>query len=236
MNLDNVSIFITILLLTLSITTLTAFLANLKNKKNELQKKEFMFDYDLARKNLEKEIMTLERELQKTESNTNRLIFEGQKNYKVKKNEKTDNRNLLYLTPFTEEYVTTNVDMFKGVVVNFSQTSKVVEETVTEIGFNFLRSDRETASNIFDHIIQLMEQSQFIIVNIDGRNPNVFYELGYSHGLNKDTILISHINEEKKVPFDIRNQRIIFYTDYKDLQSKLRLQLGNKLFDRLINN
>src|SRR5260221_12288051 len=42
-----------------------------------------------------------------------------------------------------------------------------------------------------------------------GRNPNVFYEVGYAHGIAKRTILVTHIAED--IPFDLKHFPHIVY-------------------------
>ena len=48
-----------------------------------------------------------------------------------------------------------------------------------------------------------------IVVDLTGRNPNVFYETGMAHGLNKDVIPISQSLDD--VPFDLGCRRILIY-------------------------
>jgi hypothetical protein len=42
-----------------------------------------------------------------------------------------------------------------------------------------------------------------------GQNPNVFYEVGYSHALNKRTILVTQIAND--IPFDLKHRPHIVY-------------------------
>ena len=62
--------------------------------------------------------------------------------------------------------------------------------------------------DIFTHIITPILQSYIIIVNINGRNPNVFYVLGICHALGKSVILISQ--SKKELPFDIIDKILFF--------------------------
>lgn len=66
--------------------------------------------------------------------------------------------------------------------------------------------------------------AQLIIADITGDNPNVFYEVGYAEGLKKKIILIS---QNQKIPFDLRNQRCIYYSPRKinALEDKLKESL-----------
>lgn len=66
-----------------------------------------------------------------------------------------------------------------------------------------------------------------IVANIDGRNPNVFYELGIAHALGKEVILIAKSVEE--VPFDIRSNKLIIYKDIQELSASLKKELTRSL-------
>ena len=48
-----------------------------------------------------------------------------------------------------------------------------------------------------------------LVAELTTRNPNVFYELGIAHALNKPVVLIS--SNEPDVPFDLQHIRVIYY-------------------------
>ena len=52
-------------------------------------------------------------------------------------------------------------------------------------------------------ISEMIWRADSIIADITGKNANVFYELGYSHAIGKNTILIAQCPED--VPFDRRS-------------------------------
>jgi hypoxanthine phosphoribosyltransferase len=59
-------------------------------------------------------------------------------------------------------------------------------------------------------IIEHIAKSHITIVDLTGRNPNVFFELGVRHALRRNgTILI--VQDKEQLPFDIRNFRIVEY-------------------------
>lgn len=53
-------------------------------------------------------------------------------------------------------------------------------------------------------------KSDFVIADISGKNPNVYYELGMSHTHNKNVILITS-DAIKETPSDIRHYEFIKY-------------------------
>lgn len=48
-----------------------------------------------------------------------------------------------------------------------------------------------------------------LVVELTTRNPNVFYELGLAHALQKPVVLVS--SNEPDVPFDPQHIRVIYY-------------------------
>ena len=92
-----------------------------------------------------------------------------------------------------------------------------------------------TPNPILDDIVAAIEESTVIIVDISGKNPNVFYELGMSHMLKRtQTILITH-EEYNGTPFDIAHFRIIKYENTisgkADYENQLKRTLEHLLRD-----
>ena len=79
------------------------------------------------------------------------------------------------------------------------------------------------SNTIIDEIKELIEESEFLIIDLTLENPNVYYELGYADGAGnegKDILLIAKKGCDLK--FDIRQRRVNFYDDAYDLQEKLK--------------
>jgi hypothetical protein len=55
---------------------------------------------------------------------------------------------------------------------------------------------------ILDRIYAQIERADLIIAEMTGRNPNVYYEAGFAHGLAKPVILLT--NSAEDIPFDLR--------------------------------
>jgi formylglycine-generating enzyme required for sulfatase activity len=58
-------------------------------------------------------------------------------------------------------------------------------------------------------ICQNIQRARFIVADVTGKDPNVFYELGIAHILGKPVILITQRPED--VPFDLRAMFYIYY-------------------------
>jgi hypothetical protein len=109
------------------------------------------------------------------------------------------------LTPFGEEY---------------RESYDAIVKVCHDIGLKCVRGDEENASGeILTHILRLMLKARLVIANVGGRNPNVYYELGLAHALDKSTILVSQ--ELEGVAFDIRSQRILIFDSISSLSSRL---------------
>lgn len=63
--------------------------------------------------------------------------------------------------------------------------------------------------SIVDEIWALIINSQIVIADCTGRNPNVFYEIGIAHTVGKPVIAITQSSDD--VPFDLSHRRYIKY-------------------------
>ena len=80
---------------------------------------------------------------------------------------------------------------------------------------------------VIQDVVGLIDQSQVVIADCTGRNPNVFYEVGIAHTLGRDVILITQ--NDGDIPFDLRHLR---YVKYLNNGEGLR-ELASKLLPRL---
>lgn len=111
---------------------------------------------------------------------------------------------------------------------DFQKTYDVISHTCTGLKLRPMRGDEEyIASDILKHIVNQVVRSRLVIAVLDGRNPNVFYELGIVHSLNKPTILLANVSTP--IPFDLQNQYLVLYENNKDLQEKLQKAILNIL-------
>lgn len=65
--------------------------------------------------------------------------------------------------------------------------------------------------SINKQIVQEIHDSDLVIANLTDKNPNVMYELALRHCLGTPAIMIAEKGTE--LPFDINNQRTIFYVN-----------------------
>ena len=74
---------------------------------------------------------------------------------------------------------------------------------------------------IIDHLLK----ADLVIADLTDHNPNVFYELAIRHAARKPVVQIIHVKD--KIPFDVANQRTIFY-DHQNLR------LASKAIDDIV--
>lgn len=60
-----------------------------------------------------------------------------------------------------------------------------------------------TTDNVTNHAAKVL------VSELTTRNPNVFYELGLAHALEKPVVLAS--SNEDDIPFDLKHIRVIYY-------------------------
>lgn len=87
---------------------------------------------------------------------------------------------------------------------------KVIYPIVNGLNINCQRADRDGSGGILIyHIIELIKKADFLIADLTGDNPNVFYELGLAHLFGKKVILIS--SSHQTLPTDLQNWQFIHY-------------------------
>lgn len=96
-----------------------------------------------------------------------------------------------------------------------------IKETAFNLNVIAERVDEQTFSEtILDRIYRQIETCDFVIADMTGRNPNVFYEVGYAHAKKKPVTLIT--KEASDIPFDLKHHRHLIYGDkITDLRDKL---------------
>lgn len=85
-----------------------------------------------------------------------------------------------------------------------------IQATCDEEGVIAERVDEQSFSEtILERIYRQIQVCDFIIADMSGRNPNVFYEVGYAHAQGKlCTLLTTNTND---IPFDLKHHRHIVY-------------------------
>src|ERR1044071_2895334 len=103
------------------------------------------------------------------------------------------------------------------VVMPFSHDFDSVFETIqqsiqSDLGFACTRTDELVGGgHIIEDILRGIAMSELVIVDVTGRNPNVYYELGIAHMTKPVEKVILLSQDLDSIPFDIRQFRHIVY-------------------------
>lgn len=117
-----------------------------------------------------------------------------------------DSRLIFVLTPFHSQ---------------FDEDFQAIRDTCTTAGFTCIRGDESNfKSDIFPEILKIIVKARLIIANVNGRNPNVMYELGIAQAIDKPVILVSR--EPENLPVDVKSKRFFIYKNYKELQEMIK--------------
>ncbi len=106
---------------------------------------------------------------------------------------------------------------------------KIYKPAIEKAGLRPVRADNEIfgTGKIIDQIWSGINAARVLVAELTSRNPNVFYELGLAHALEKPVVLIS--SNEGDVPFDLQHIRVIYY----DVNDPF---WGSKLLDKVAEN
>ncbi len=99
-----------------------------------------------------------------------------------------------------------------------------VKEAADRCGLNAERVDEpESNERITDRILESIRIAEFVIVDLTGARPNVFYEAGYAQGIGK--IPIYTAVDGTPLEFDLKDYPVIFFKGMKDLKDSLERRL-----------
>ena len=87
-----------------------------------------------------------------------------------------------------------------------------VRPTLEKLGFRVMKADDLfTPTEIIEDVWELINKARIVVADVTGRNANVFYELGITHTIGKDTLIITQNSQD--VPFDLQHRRYLTYVD-----------------------
>ena len=106
---------------------------------------------------------------------------------------------------------------------NFDNVYKLAVKQAADAAGGFaLRLDEQMyGEGMLERIYMEIGKADVLVADMTGHNPNVFYEVGYSHALNKVTLLITQNADD--IPFDLKHRPHIIYNpdDLAGLVAKL---------------
>lgn len=158
----------------------------------------------------------------------------------VKQDQKLDNakvkKKCFIITPIGED----NSDIRR-------QIDGVIEECIEPVLLDefevFVSHKISTLGSINNQILTHIFEDELVIANLTELNPNVMYELAFRHAIQKPVIVIKNKTDSYSLPFDIKDDRTIFYENdimgTKELKNQLSDFLAeidyNDVFDNPIS-
>jgi len=103
-----------------------------------------------------------------------------------------------------------------------SSYEKGIEQACTEAEACCTRVDREVIfGKITEEIYNQIDRADILVADVTGSNPNVFYEIGFAHGIGKNVIFIKHSEDKDNFPFDTQDFQHIIYNNPDRLREEL---------------
>lgn len=96
---------------------------------------------------------------------------------------------------------------------DFFESYEMIKQHFEE-GFEFSHAGEEdNQQNILADIVPPIYNADIVLADLTGLNPNVMYELGIAHSLNKKTVVITR-DDLSKLPFDLKQYRAKGYSTH----------------------
>tara|TARA_R100000789_G_scaffold21135_1_gene24143 strand:+ start:569 stop:1333 length:765 start_codon:yes stop_codon:yes gene_type:complete len=206
-----------------------------------LKEREFHSSYSEKRADSEMEIRRMQKELSDTIHEfrkVNHLLIDAQPSRSDEGFRQTDlyNTKRFLETLGISEQEISKKDNLIFVLTPFNKVNlpyfKAVTEAFSGTGFEVRRGDEvQIDGDILPFIIKQIISSRILIANVEGRNPNVMYELGIAHALGKPVFITNSVKDFEKsgVPFDLQNRQIILYDNRRTLKELLSSRIISHL-------
>lgn len=132
-----------------------------------------------------------------------------------------DTKKCFYITPIGEKS-SVQYSKLEGLKEN------VLKPVLKSIGYELeVAHTIDSPGSINDQIFERIVNSELVIVNLTGLNPNVMYELAVRHSYGKPCVMICE--SDTKLPFDLLAERTIFFEDTIKGSGELKVDLESKI-------
>lgn len=87
----------------------------------------------------------------------------------------------------------------------------LVRKVLEPLSYDVVRADEITTPGLITHqIIERLLDSDLVVADLTGNNPNVFYEIAVRHAVAKPIIHI--LTDGESIPFDVKDVRTVYYS------------------------
>lgn len=119
----------------------------------------------------------------------------------------------------------------------FDSVFAVIKEACGEAEIDYSRLDSSVQPGaIIDQIRDGIKNADIVIAEITSGNPNVYYEIGLAHCIQKPTVLVARADSIHAIPFDIRHNRVLIYNTEKFSALKVDLRKALIEITRLVED
>lgn len=158
---------------------------------------------------------------------------------KTKKSAEIDNKESH--TGLKDCFIITPIGAMNSEIFNKADglIRSVLKPILQEFGFRALPAyEIASSGSITKNLIKHIYEDELVIANLTGLNPNVMYELAIRHSFNKKVVTMAEVGT--RLPFDITDQRTIFYDDSllgsEEVKPRLRIAIEDALDDENVSN
>ncbi|EOX3945007.1 hypothetical protein ACPHXT_003523 [Vibrio alginolyticus] len=228
---DNNMIYTVLLALLSSVFTLgVMFYIFNKNRESKYNIEKSRVELSMMRKSFENQLYSI------NERNSSTYEKWKELNHLYTEVELDTPKSGVKLNAFLKASGVTQRDLVEGDYVfvltpfhpKYDEVYRSIKNVCESIGLRCIRGDeQEFKSDIFTHVIKNIVGAKLVIANLTGRNPNVLYELGISHAIDKSTILVSKMLED--LPTDVKSKRIVTYKNNNELENRLLAEVAKAL-------
>jgi hypothetical protein len=108
--------------------------------------------------------------------------------------------------------MTPKIMLFQPFFEEFDEARNAIREAGRAAGADVHRLDEVMeAGSITERAYEEIEHADLIVCDLTTTNSNVMYRLGYAHALKKPIVLVAQRSEQKRMPFDLRSVRTLYY-------------------------
>lgn len=166
-----------------------------------------------------------------TFADTNHLLLDASNNNKLKTNRQVPNLSYFIDLGIVEEEFAVQ-DKQITCLMPFNNKYNSLYDTIKTCcifnGYSCMRTDEEKVENnvnLRKYIVTKIIQAQVVVAVLDGRNPNVLYEVGIAHAIGKLVILLVKRDKTNDLPENLKGNRLLIYKNEEDLFDQLSTTL-----------